>query len=48
MAGKKPAKKKAKDLEINKTKSSEAVKGGARISKTELIKLQRGQLIKLQ
>jgi hypothetical protein len=41
MAVKKPAKqKKAKDLDVGKAKASEKVKGGARISKTQLIKLQ--------
>lgn len=41
MPTKKPAKpKKAKDIGIGKTKGA-AVKGGARISKSELIKLQK-------
>jgi len=41
MATKKPAKqKKARDLNVGKTKAAEKVKGGARISKQELIKLQ--------
>ena len=42
MAAKKPAKKqkKAKDLDVGKTIASEKIKGGARISKSQLIKLQ--------
>jgi hypothetical protein len=39
MAGKKPAKqKKAKDLEIGKTKGAEAVKGGGSFQKTTVKK----------
>jgi hypothetical protein len=41
MAVKKPVKqRKAKDLDVVKSKASEKVKGGARVTKSELIKLQ--------